>query len=66
MRNRCSSTCWAIYEPDYALKVRRLTQLTAERRQHILQHPEMVEWVDKIGDALAHPEWVFVLDLTLD
>ena len=20
-----------------------------ERRQHILQHPEMVEWVDKIG-----------------
>ena len=36
----------------------RKIRLTAERRQHILQHPEMVEWVDKIGDVLAHPEWV--------
>jgi hypothetical protein len=27
----------------------RKIRLTAERRQHILQHPEMVEWVDKIG-----------------
>ena len=42
----------------------RKVRLTAERRQHILQHPEMVEWADKIGDVLAHPEWVFVPDLT--
>jgi hypothetical protein len=34
----------------------RKVRLTAERRQHILQHPEMVEWVDKIGKVLAHPE----------
>ena len=36
----------------------RKVRLTAERRQHILQHPEMVEWVDKIGGVLTHPEWV--------
>ncbi len=30
--------------------------LPAERRQHILQHPEMVEWIDQIGDVLAHPK----------
>jgi hypothetical protein len=29
--------------------LRRKMRLTAERRQHILQHLEMVEWVDKIG-----------------
>jgi hypothetical protein len=40
--------------------------LTAERRQHILQHSETVEGTDKIGDVLAHPEWVFVPDLTPD
>ena len=44
----------------------RKVRLTTERRQHILQHPEMVEGADKIGDVLAHPEWVFVPDLTLD
>ena len=34
---------------DYlGIKVR----LTAERQQHILQHPEMVEWVDKKGIVL--------------
>ena len=27
----------------------RKVRLTTERQQHILQHPEMVEWVDKIG-----------------
>jgi hypothetical protein len=32
--------------------------LTAERRQHILQHPEMVEWIDKLGGVLAYLEWV--------
>ena len=30
----------------------RKVRLTAERRQHILQHPEMVEWVDKKGIVL--------------
>jgi hypothetical protein len=44
----------------------RKVRLTAERRQHILQYPEMVERADKIGDVLAHPEGVFVPDLTLD
>jgi hypothetical protein len=42
----------------------RKVRLTAERRQHILQHPEMIEGADKIGDVLAHPKWVFVPDLT--
>jgi hypothetical protein len=37
----------------------RRVGLTAERRQHILRHPDMVEWTDKLGDVLAHPEWVF-------
>jgi hypothetical protein len=46
---------------DYLGKV----HLTAEHRQHILQHPEVVEGIDKIGDVLAHPEWVSVPDLTL-
>jgi hypothetical protein len=37
----------------------RRVGLTVERRQHILQHPDMVEWTDKLGGVLAHPEWVF-------
>ncbi len=37
----------------------RPVRLTDERQQHILQHhPEMTEWVDKIGSVLAHPERV--------
>ncbi|SRR6266540_5791729 len=35
----------------------RKVRLTSERRQHILKHhPEMGEWIDKIGGVLAHPE----------
>jgi hypothetical protein len=34
----------------------RKVRLTAERRQHILQHHEMVEGAEKIDDVLAHPE----------
>ena len=37
----------------------RRVRLTAERRHHIPQHPEMVEWTDKLGGVLVHPEWVF-------
>jgi hypothetical protein len=37
----------------------RRVVLTAERRQHILQHPDMVEWMDKLGGVLVHPEWAF-------
>ncbi len=33
----------------------RRVRLTAERRRHILEHPEMVEWMNSIGDALARP-----------
>lgn len=37
----------------------RKVRLTAERQRHILkQHPEMAEWVDKIGTVLTHPERV--------
>ncbi len=36
----------------------RPVRLTAERRQHILEHPEMAEWADKIGEVLANPEQV--------
>jgi hypothetical protein len=37
----------------------RNIRLTAERQSHILSvHPEMAEWVGKIGDVLLQPEWV--------
>jgi hypothetical protein len=37
----------------------RKVRFTTERRRHILKnHPEMMEWVDKIGNVLAHPERV--------
>ena len=37
----------------------RKIRLTAERQHHILNtHPEMAEWLSKIGDALMQPEWV--------
>jgi hypothetical protein len=38
---------------------RRTIRLTAERQHHILSiHPEMAEWISKIGDVLTQPEWV--------
>ena len=59
--------CWAIHESDRAYRFSwEKGTPDPERRQYILQHPEMLEWADKIGDVLAHPEWVFVPDLTLD
>ena len=36
----------------------RDVRLTAERRKHILDHPEMQEWVEKIPDVLARPDRV--------
>jgi hypothetical protein len=36
----------------------RDVRLTAERRKHILEHPEMQEWVEKIPDVLARPDRV--------
>jgi len=36
----------------------RKVRLTPERRRHILEHPEMQEWVDKIPEVLARPERV--------
>jgi hypothetical protein len=37
----------------------RTVRFTTERRRHILKHhPEMMEWVDKIGTVLARPERV--------
>ncbi len=40
---------------DYA---GRSIRLTPERRGHILEHPEMREWVGKIPEVLACPERV--------
>ena len=38
---------------------RRTIRLTAERQHHILSiHPEMAEWISKIGDVLTQREWV--------
>src|SRR4029079_6346637 len=38
---------------------RRTIRLTAERQHPILSiHPEMAEWISKIGDVLTQPEWV--------
>ena len=34
----------------------REIQLTQERYQHILEHPEMVEQMDKIRQTIAEPE----------
>jgi len=37
----------------------RKVRFTAERRRHILKyHPEMLEWVDRVGAVLAQPEQV--------
>jgi hypothetical protein len=36
----------------------RGVRLTPERRSHILDHPEMQEWVEKIPEVLAQPERV--------
>jgi hypothetical protein len=37
----------------------RKVRLTAERQHHILSaHPEMTEWIGKVGDVLTQPEWV--------
>ena len=37
----------------------RKIRLTAERQLHILStHPEMAEWISKIGAVLTQPEWV--------
>lgn len=36
----------------------RNVRLTQERRGHILEHPEMREWVEKIPEVLALPELV--------
>jgi hypothetical protein len=37
----------------------RKIRLTAERQHHILgTHPEMAEWISKIGDVLMQPERV--------
>jgi hypothetical protein len=37
----------------------RKIRLTAERQHHILgTHPEMAEWISKIGDVLTQPERV--------
>jgi len=38
--------------------VGRSVRLTPERRKHILEHPEMREWVEKIPEVLARPERV--------
>jgi hypothetical protein len=40
---------------DYA---GRSVRLTPERRRHILEHPEMLEWMEKISEVLARPEHV--------
>ena len=36
----------------------RRIRLTTKRRRHILEHREMKEWMDKIGEVLAHPDRV--------
>jgi hypothetical protein len=36
----------------------RSVRLTPERRRHILEHPEMEEWLEKIPEVLARPDWV--------
>ena len=36
----------------------RQVRLTPERRKHILEHPEMREWVEKIPEVLGRPERV--------
>ena len=36
----------------------RSVRLTLERRKHILEHPEMQEWVEKIPEVLARPDRV--------
>jgi hypothetical protein len=37
----------------------RKVRFTTERRRHILKyHPEMLEWVDRVGAVLAQPEQV--------
>ena len=36
----------------------RKVRLTPERRNHILEHPEMQEWVEKIPEVLARPDRV--------
>ena len=36
----------------------RKVRLTPERRMHILEHPEMQEWVEKIPEVLARPDQV--------
>ena len=36
----------------------RNVRLTSERRMHILEHPEMQEWVERIPVVLARPERV--------
>ncbi len=36
----------------------RKIRLTPERRKHILEHPEMLEWVEKIPEVLSRPERV--------
>ena len=36
----------------------RTVRLTDERLAHILEHPEMVGMLDKIGETLARPERV--------
>ena len=36
----------------------RNDRLTSERRMHILEHPEMQEWVERIPEVLARPERV--------
>ncbi len=42
--------------PDY---VGRAVRFTAERREHILNHhPEMRDWIDKVGEVLLRPEHV--------
>jgi hypothetical protein len=46
----------AIVLTDY---LGRKVRFTTERRRHTLKHhPEMMEWVDKIGKVLVHPERV--------
>ncbi len=34
----------------------RAVRLTAERRTHVLEHPEMAGQLGRIGEALAEPE----------